>query len=58
MNTEQQKWMDYIKEHLKQNMTLDESVLKELPVFTDRGGLTKFKRAFATDYKINLTITA
>jgi hypothetical protein len=39
-------------------MTLDESVLKELPVFTDRGGLTKFKRAFATDYKINLTITA
>ena len=50
LNDEQQKWMEYIKEHLKQNMTLDEEDLKELPVFTDRGGFTKFKKVFANEY--------
>ena len=59
----QQKWMEYIKEHLKQNMTLDEQDLKELPVFTDRGGLNRFKRVFGNDYlsiiqEINLAIAA
>ncbi len=28
--------MEYIKEHLKQNMTLDENDLKDVPVFADR----------------------
>ncbi len=32
-------------------MTLDEEDLKELPVFTDRGGLTKFKKVFADGYE-------
>ncbi len=63
LNDEQQKWMEYIKEHLKQNMTLGEEDLKELPVFTDRGGLTKFKKVFANEYEkiideINLAIAA
>jgi len=63
LNEEQQQWMEYIKEHLKQNMTLDENDLKELPVFTDRGGLKKFKKVFAGDYEkiiqeINLSIAA
>jgi type I restriction enzyme R subunit len=63
LNNEQQKWMEYIKEHLKQNMTLGEEDLKELPVFTDRGGLTKFKKVFANEYEkiideINLAIAA
>lgn len=62
-NADQQKWMEYIKEHLKQNMTLDEEDLKELPVFTDRGGLSRFKSIFADDYEriireINLAIAA
>ena len=52
LNDEQQKWMEYIREHLKQNMTLDEEDLKELPVFTDRGGLRKFKRVFPGEYEI------
>ncbi|MFA6923848.1 MAG: type I restriction-modification enzyme R subunit C-terminal domain-containing protein [Bacteroidales bacterium] len=52
LNDEQQKWMEYIKEHLKQNMTLDENDLKELPVFTDRGGFNKFKKVFAGKYEI------
>lgn len=63
LNYEQHKWMGYIKEHLKQNITLDENDLKELPVFADRGGLKKFKTVFANDYKqiineINLAIAA
>ena len=63
LNDEQQKWIEYIKEHLKQNMTLDEEDLKELPVFTDRGGLNKFKKVFANEYdniikEINLAIAA
>lgn len=60
---EQNNWLDYIAEHLKQNMTLDETDLKELPVFTDRGGLKIFKKVFAKDYEkiineINLAIAA
>lgn len=60
---EQQQWMGYIKEHLKQNMTLDENDLQELPVFTDRGGLSKFKKVFSGDYteiirEINKAIAA
>jgi type I restriction enzyme R subunit len=60
---EQNNWLDYIAEHLKQNMTLDETDLQELPVFTDRGGLKKFKKVFAEDYykvitEINIAIAA
>jgi len=40
------------QEHLKQNMTLDVDDLKELPVFTDRGGLNRFKKVFPADYEI------
>jgi type I restriction enzyme, R subunit len=50
LNDEQQTWMGYIREHLKQNMTLDENDLKELPVFTDHGGLSRFRKVFAADY--------
>jgi type I restriction enzyme, R subunit len=51
LNIEQGKWMEYIKEHLKQNMTIGEEDFKELPVFTDRGGFTRFKRVFPDNYK-------
>lgn len=63
LNDEQQKWIEYIKEHLKLNLTLDEDDLKDLPVFADRGGLIKFKKVFSNDYKkiineINIAIAA
>ena len=63
MNEEQQKWMSYIKEHLKQNMTLDETDFANVPALSDRGGLKKFKKVFADDYnkiinEINLAIAA
>ena len=63
LNDEQQKWMQYIKEHLKQNMTLDEDDFSEVPALSDRGGLSKFKKVFTSDYKkiineINLAVAA
>lgn len=62
LQPEQQQWLEYIKEHLKQNMTLDVDDLNELPVFTDRGGLKKFKKVFP-DFEtiiseINMAIAA
>lgn len=62
-NAEQQKWMEYIREHLKQNMTLDEEDFSIVPALSDRGGLNKFKKVFADDFKkfineINLAIAA
>lgn len=59
----QQKWMGYIQEHLKQNMTLDETDLKELPVFAEHGGLKIFKKVFQGNYEniinqINTAIAA
>lgn len=63
LNDEQQKWMEYIKEHLKQNMTLDEEDFSVVPALSDRGGLSKFKKVFGGDYnkiigEINLAIAA
>ena len=63
LNDEQQKWMEYIKEHLKQNMTLDEDDFSIVPALSDRGGLNKFKKVFAEGYnqiinEINLSIAA
>jgi type I restriction enzyme R subunit len=63
LNLEQNQWIEYIREHLKQNMTLGEEDLRELPVFTDRGGFSKFKKVFAENYQniineINTAIAA
>lgn len=62
LQPEQMQWLEYIKEHLKQNMTLDADDLNELPVFADRGGLKKFKKVFP-DYEtiineINMAVAA
>ena len=55
LNAEQQKWMEYIKQHLRQNMTLDENDLRDVPVFADRGGLRKFMKVFPENYKSIIT---
>lgn len=55
LNEEQIKWMGYIREHLKQNMTLDENDFKDLPVFVDRGGFARFKRVFPGNFKQIIT---
>lgn len=51
LNEEQSQWMGYIREHLRQNLSLGEDDLQELPIFADRGGLGRFKKVFPQDYK-------
>ncbi len=63
LNEEQQKWMGYIGEHLKQNMTIDENDFGNVPALADRGGLRRFKRVFPVDYDkiihdLNIAIAA
>ena len=43
---EQWNWLGLIKEHLIQNLTIDEEDLKSAPVFEQRGGLRKAEKIF------------
>lgn len=43
---EQLNWLSLIKEHLVQNLTIDEEDLKTAPVFEQRGGLKKAEKIF------------
>ena len=49
---EQNNWLDYIAEHLKQNMTLDENDFANVPALSDRGGLKKFEKVFPKNFDI------
>ncbi len=51
LSYEQNEWMKYIKEHLKENLTIDKDDFDNLPVFEQRGGVTKFKKVFKENYK-------
>lgn len=60
---EQLNWIEYIKEHLKQNYTIDENDFSEDPILERHGGLYKFKKLFPDNYKdlitkINIAIAA
>ncbi len=46
INEEQEKWVEYIKEHLKENLTIDKDDFTDMPVFTSHGGWGKFKKLF------------
>ncbi|MBL7996697.1 restriction endonuclease subunit R, partial [bacterium] len=52
LTDEQQAWVDYIKEYLIQNLTIEEEDLKNAPIFERHGGFTKFKKVFKEDYKV------
>lgn len=43
---EQLQWLGLIKEHLIQNLTIDEDDLKYAPVFEQKGGLGKARKVF------------
>lgn len=63
LNEEQQRWIEFIKEHLKLNLTLEEEDFSLDPVLERPGGFSKFKKTFAEDYEklireINLAIAA
>lgn len=46
---EQLKWLSLIKEHLVQNLTIDEIDFKEAPVFEQKGGWKKAEKIFGKD---------
>lgn len=43
---EQLQWLGLIKEHLIQNLTIDEDDLENAPVFIAKGGISKAKKVF------------
>ncbi|MDM8516323.1 DEAD/DEAH box helicase family protein [Desulfobacterales bacterium HSG16] len=47
---EQLTWLAYIKEHLVENLALDETDFEIMPVFERRGGLGKAKRVFGEEF--------
>lgn len=48
---EQTKWLNLIREHLVENLTIDETDFEDLPLFHDRGGRAKAKRIFGSQLK-------
>lgn len=52
LDSAQQEWITYIKEHLVTNLTLEEKDFNDMPVFENHGGLGRFKKLFKEDYKV------
>ena len=60
---DQQKWLTFIAEHLKTNLSISEEDLESQPVFTDRGGLARARKLFGNDLRgvidrLNYTMVA
>lgn len=63
LTAEQSEWIQYIKEHLIQNQTLDKEDFEYSPILERHGGWGRFKKVFSTDaetiiIKINEAIAA
>mgnify|MGYP000992378734 CR=1 FL=1 len=63
LTAEQSEWIQYIKEHLIQNLTLDKEDFEYSPILERHGGWGRFKKVFSTDaetiiIKINEAIAA
>lgn len=50
-DTEQTKWLNLIREHLVENLTIDETDFEDLPLFHDRGGRSKARRVFGSKFE-------
>jgi type I restriction enzyme, R subunit len=46
LTDEQKKWLEYIRVHLVQNLTIDRSDFEDVPVLANRGGWRKADRVF------------
>jgi type I restriction enzyme R subunit len=63
LNEEQKQWLGYIREHLVENLTIDENDLEDMPIFERHGGFGKAKKVFGENltellHKINESIAA
>ena len=60
---EQKKWLGFIAEHLKENLSISEDDLESQPVFTNRGGLARARKLFGNELhrvidRLNYTLVA
>lgn len=46
LSMEQAKWMDYIRQHLITNLSIDRDDFEDIPVLVNRGGLVRANRVF------------
>jgi len=49
LTEEQAIWLNMIREHLIENLTIDERDFEDLPIFYDRGGIAKARRIFGSE---------
>ena len=50
LTDEQQTWLEYIKEHLIENLAIAEHDFEIMPVFERHGGLSKAKKIFGDEF--------
>lgn len=55
MTGEQSQWIEYIKEHLIQNLTLEKEDFNHSPILERHGGWGKFKRIFKEEAETIIT---
>jgi type I restriction enzyme, R subunit len=60
---EQKKWLGFIANHLKENLSISEDDLDIQPVFTNRGGLARARKLFGNELRplidrLNYTLVA
>jgi len=60
---EQKKWLGFIAEHLKENLSISEQDLDYQPVFAQRGGLARARKIFGKELqplieRLNYTLVA
>jgi type I restriction enzyme R subunit len=48
--SDQQLWLDRIREHMRQNLSINREDFDLIPIFTDFGGLPVVSRTFAADW--------
>lgn len=61
--SEQKKWLGFIAEHLKENLSISEDDLESQPVFSNRGGLGRARKLFGSELRplidrLNYTLVA
>ena len=47
---DQQRWLDRIREHMRENLSIDREDFDLIPIFADHGGLPVVSRAFAAEW--------
>jgi type I restriction enzyme, R subunit len=62
-NPDQQKWLGFIGEHLKENLSISEEDLDFQPIFVQKGGLARARKLFGNELhpligRLNHTLVA